>query len=121
MKEKTQAQIASLTQTRDTLVKLRTAFKNKVNNILSAHGINLEKEALSNEKKLDEVLAMQYDPDRAEGHRGADPEPEPEHRGTGEDDYRRKPEAAGAQESDLHQGDRAADGEHSAVGDWRHS
>src|SRR5712692_5042967 len=39
MKEKTQEQIASLTQTRDTLVKLRTALKNKVNNILSAHGI----------------------------------------------------------------------------------
>ena len=33
MKEKTQAQIASLTQTRDTLVKLRMALKNKVNNI----------------------------------------------------------------------------------------
>jgi len=28
-------------------VKLRTALKNKVNNILSAHGINREKEALS--------------------------------------------------------------------------
>ena len=62
MKEKTQAQIASLTQTRDTLVKLRTALKNKVNNILSAHGINLEKEALSSEKKLIEVLAMKFDP-----------------------------------------------------------
>jgi transposase len=62
MKEKTQAQIASLTQTRDTLVKLRTALKNKVNNILSAHGINLEKEALSSEKKLNEVLAMRFDP-----------------------------------------------------------
>jgi transposase len=35
MKDKTQAQLASLTQTRDTLVKLRTALKNKVNNILS--------------------------------------------------------------------------------------
>ena len=33
MKDKTQAQIASLTQTRDTMVKLRTALKNKVNNI----------------------------------------------------------------------------------------
>jgi transposase len=62
MKEKTQAQIASLTQTRDTLVKLRTALKNKVNNILSAHGINLDKEALSSEKKLNEVMAMQFDP-----------------------------------------------------------
>lgn len=62
MKEKTQAQLASLTQTRDTLVKLRTSLKNKVNNILSAHGINLEKEALSSEKKLREILAMQFDP-----------------------------------------------------------
>src|SRR3990172_7685744 len=62
MKDKTQAQLASLTQTRDTLVKLRTSLKNKVNNILSAHGINLEKEALSSEKKLGEVLAMRFDP-----------------------------------------------------------
>src|SRR6516225_11086161 len=62
MKDKTQAQLASLTQTRDTLVKLRTALKNKVNNILSAHGTNLEKEALSSEKKLKEVLAMAFDP-----------------------------------------------------------
>jgi len=62
MKDKTQAQLASLTQTRDTLVKLRTALKNKVNNILSAHGINLEKEALSSEKKLNEVLALKFDP-----------------------------------------------------------
>lgn len=62
MKEKTQAQLASLTQTRDTLVKLRTSLKNKVNNILSAHGVNLEKEALSSEKKLREILTMQFDP-----------------------------------------------------------
>jgi transposase len=62
MKDKTQAQLASLTQTRDTLVKLRTSLKNKVNNILSAHGINLEKEALSSEKKLQEILAMKFDP-----------------------------------------------------------
>ena len=52
MKEKTEAQIASLTQTRDTLVKLRTALKNKINNILASHGINLAKEALSSEKAL---------------------------------------------------------------------
>ena len=62
MKDKTQAQVASLTQTRDTLVKLRTALKNKINNILSAHGINLAKEALSSEKALKEVLAMKFDP-----------------------------------------------------------
>src|SRR5499425_201900 len=61
MKDKTRAQIASLTQTRDTMVKLRTALKNKINNILSAHGINLEKEALSSEKKLKEVLELHFD------------------------------------------------------------
>ncbi len=50
MKDKEHGQLASLTQTRDTLVKLRTALKNKLNNILSARGINLPKEALSSEK-----------------------------------------------------------------------
>ncbi len=39
MKEKQQAEVASLTQTRDRLVTLRTALKNKVNNLLSARGI----------------------------------------------------------------------------------
>jgi len=47
MKEKLHAELASLTQTRDTLVKQRTALKNKVNNILSAHGVNLRREALT--------------------------------------------------------------------------
>src|ERR1700758_763989 len=61
MKEKSEAQIASLTQTRDTLVKLRTALKNKINNILAAHGINLAKEALSSEKALAGVLEMPFD------------------------------------------------------------
>jgi transposase len=62
MKDKQQAQVASLAQTRDTLVKLRTALKNKVNNLLSAHGINLEKEALSSEKALAAVLELRFDP-----------------------------------------------------------
>ncbi len=61
MKDKQHGQVASLTQTRDTLVKLRTVLKNKVNNILSAHGINLAKEALSSEKKLDQVLGFPLD------------------------------------------------------------
>jgi transposase len=52
MKEKEQAEVASLTQTRDRLVKLRTALKNKVNNLLSARGIELDKESLSSEKGL---------------------------------------------------------------------
>jgi transposase len=61
MKDKLHAQVASLTQTRDKLVKLRTALKNKINNILSAHGINLKKESLSTDKVLDEVLGMLFD------------------------------------------------------------
>jgi transposase len=61
MKDKTQAQIASLTQTRDTMVKLRTALKNKINNLCSAQGVNLSREALSSEKGLRTVLEMQFD------------------------------------------------------------
>src|SRR6201986_3215922 len=61
MKDKEHGQLASLTQTRDTLVKLRTALKNKINNILAAHGINLAKEALSSEKALGGVLEMRFD------------------------------------------------------------
>ena len=61
MKDKERGQLASLTQTRDTLVKLRTALKNKINNILSARGLNLPKEALSSEKKLTEVLELPFD------------------------------------------------------------
>jgi len=61
MKDKTRAQIASLTQTRDSMVKLRTALKNKVNNICSAHGVNLNKESLASEKGLKAVLEIQFD------------------------------------------------------------
>jgi len=61
MKDKEHGQLASLTQTRDTLVKLRTALKNKINNILSARGLNLAKEALGSEKKLNEVLELPFD------------------------------------------------------------
>ena len=42
-------------------MKLGTALKNKVNNILSARGINLAREALSSEKRLAEVLTLPFD------------------------------------------------------------
>jgi len=61
MKDPQQAQVASLTQTRDRLVKLRTALKNKVNNLLSARGIELRTEELSSEKGLTRVLAMKVE------------------------------------------------------------
>jgi transposase len=61
MKSKQHAQLASLTQTRDTLVKQRSALKNKINNILSARGLNLPKEALSSEKRLAAILSLPFD------------------------------------------------------------
>jgi len=57
MKAEDYARIASLAQTRDKLVKLRTTLKNKVNNLLSVRGILLGKEKLSSEKGLTEVLS----------------------------------------------------------------
>jgi len=62
MKDKAHAQLASVAQTRDKHVKLRTALKNKINNIASAHGINLKKEELSSEKGLEKVLGMRFEP-----------------------------------------------------------
>lgn len=61
MKNKELAHLASLTQTRDTLIKQRSALKTKVNNLLSARGLNLAKEALSSEKKLAEVLELPFE------------------------------------------------------------
>lgn len=62
MKDKAHAQLASLTQTRDKLVKLRTTLKNKINNLLSAHGINLPREALSSDRQLQSVLELPFEP-----------------------------------------------------------
>ena len=61
MTDKEHAQVKSLCQSRDKLVKLRTSLKNKINNICSAHGINLKKEDLSSEKGLDMVLEIPFD------------------------------------------------------------
>jgi transposase len=44
------------------MVKLRTALKNKVKNICSAHGVNLNKESLGSEKGLRTVLEMRFEP-----------------------------------------------------------
>mgnify|MGYP000946635592 CR=1 FL=1 len=60
MKDQEHAELASLSQTRDTLVKSRTALKNNVNNLLSARGVNLSKESLASEKGLQKVLGMYF-------------------------------------------------------------
>jgi transposase len=62
MKDKTQRSMAHLAQTRDLLVKQRSALKAKINNLLSGEGINLKKEALSSNKALDRVLALPLSP-----------------------------------------------------------
>jgi transposase len=57
MKDEVPARVASLAQTRDKLVKLRTVLKNKINNLLAARGILIPKESLASEKGLAEVFA----------------------------------------------------------------
>lgn len=49
-------QIKSLVHTRDRLVKLRTSLKNKIHNILNAHGIVSKRASLSSKKGLAKIL-----------------------------------------------------------------
>lgn len=58
VKDREYAELASLAQTRDRLVKLRTALMNKIHNLLSAQGILLKRESLGSTKGLEEALAM---------------------------------------------------------------
>ena len=62
MKERKQREMSHLAQTRDLLVKQRSALKAKINNMLSAEGINLKREALSSNKALERVLALAPSP-----------------------------------------------------------
>ncbi|HUZ95272.1 MAG TPA: IS110 family transposase [Edaphobacter sp.] len=62
MKERNQREMSHLAQTRDLLVKQRSALKAKINNLLSAEGINLKREALSSNKALERVLTLPLSP-----------------------------------------------------------
>ncbi len=55
------ARLKSLLGTRDKLTKLRTALKNKIHNLLNAHGIVTNRESLSNRKGLEKVLKHELD------------------------------------------------------------
>lgn len=55
LKSKELAELASLTRTRDTLVKQRTTLKNQVNNLFAASGVKLRRERMSSQKALSEV------------------------------------------------------------------
>ena len=81
MKEELPAEMASLLQTRDKLVKLRTTLKNKINDLLSARGILLHEESLSTEKGPEQVLqaAVSVGQGGTDGAGGADSESEPRH------------------------------------------
>ena len=55
MKDRNYSQVKSLANTRDKLVKLRTALKNKIHNILNSHGILSKKEDFSSNKGLERL------------------------------------------------------------------
>jgi len=56
MKNREQRELQHLAETRDLLVKQRSALKAKINNLLAANGIYLKREALSSRKGLEAVL-----------------------------------------------------------------
>jgi transposase len=56
MRDELSNEIKSLCVTRDKLVKLRTSLKNKIHNILNAHGIQSHREDYSSEKGLRKVF-----------------------------------------------------------------
>lgn len=58
MKSEAEAQLSSLVQTRDKLVKARTQLKNKLHALLISHGLESRKEAYSSERGLERVLAV---------------------------------------------------------------
>lgn len=61
MRTKEQSQIASLIGTRDKFVKLRTALKNKIHNILNANGIVTKPEMFSSEKGFEKIAAIELE------------------------------------------------------------
>jgi len=61
MRSKEEAQVSSLIGTRDKLVKLRSALKNKIHNILNANGIVTSREIFGSEKGLERVMVMELD------------------------------------------------------------
>jgi transposase len=62
MKSDEHSQLTSLANTRDRLVKLRTVLKNKIHNILAAHGIPTKREAYTSERELTKVLTLELTP-----------------------------------------------------------
>lgn len=62
IKEDLSSRIASLANTRDKFVQMRTTMKNKVHGLLNTYGIVLEREELSSKKGLRNVLKYKIEP-----------------------------------------------------------
>jgi transposase len=58
MKPKQHRELMHMAETRDLLVKQRSALKGKINNLLAMQGIELKREALSSKIALERVLAL---------------------------------------------------------------
>ena len=58
MKPKQNRELMHLAETRDLLVKQRSALKGKINNLLAMQGIELKREALSSKIALERVLVL---------------------------------------------------------------
>ena len=63
--EETASQLKSLAHTRNKLVQLRTALKNKIHGLLNFHGIALKREVMSSEKGLHRVQSVDGLPESA--------------------------------------------------------
>lgn len=61
VKEKSHREVASLVETRDRMVKLRTVLLNKIHGLLNSQGIKLKKESLSSTKGLHRALGYAID------------------------------------------------------------
>ncbi len=61
MRSKADTQLHSLIGTRDKFIKLRSALKNKLHNILNANGIVTQREMFSSEKGLESIASLALD------------------------------------------------------------
>lgn len=59
VKNKNYREVASLVETRERIVKLRTVLLNKIHGLCNGHGIKLKKESLSSKKGLERVLGYE--------------------------------------------------------------
>jgi hypothetical protein len=107
MKDEFHAQVNSLAQTRDRLVKLRTALLNKVHAHFRAQGRESRREAYDHPGNLRAVLREQWPASvrlELEVIAAQDPEPHQKHREAGEGDLRTRQAAQRARLPDKQQG-----------------